>query len=490
MCLAVERVPRVNRLRILFATVGLLLCNPASPAYGQPLKARITVVALSPARLLVEAESLPRDTWSFRNVYAGIIDLGERIENFHSVGAQGESVSVSKLASGEFRSHKKVSKFSYEVSAGEPARLGQMSHVSWLNQERGFLMLADLLPLRSDDKLESSSAVIEFKLPAVWTVASTLRANAGQQYAVPKVETAVFYVGRSLREERVRVDSMELTLITSGEWAFADTEALKLVSKVVKQYSKLTKYRLPSRSVVMLSPFPGSVGPARWTAETRGESVVLLLGRNASRRALLARLGVLFTHELFHLWVPNALALNGDYDWFFEGFTLYQALLTALRLDFITFEDYLDTIARVYDSYRALPDRDSLSLIEASERRWTSSPSFIYDKGMLVAFIYDLRLRQSSRNQASLPDIYPRLFPPAAGRENANEVIISILNSPAGMRQFADPYVSRPFEIDLPALLAPYGLRVETTNSQTRIAAEKGLSLQQLSLLRSLDYKR
>jgi hypothetical protein len=44
------------------------------------------------------------------------------------------------------------------------------------------------------------------------------------------------------------------------------------------------------------------------------------------------QLEIIFTHEVLHLWVPNALRLHGDYDWFFEGFTLYTALLTALEL--------------------------------------------------------------------------------------------------------------------------------------------------------------
>ncbi len=67
-------------------------------------------------------------------------------------------------------------------------------------------------------------------------------------------------------------------------------------------------------------------------------------------------------------------------------------------------------MARVYDSYRSQPDHDRLSLIDASERRWTAAPSFVYDKGMLVAFIHDLMLRQLTRNEASGADVYPQLF--------------------------------------------------------------------------------
>jgi predicted metalloprotease with PDZ domain len=213
------------------------------------------------------------------------------------------------------------------------------------------------------------------------------------------------------------------------------------------------------------------------------------MGRNAGQKPLLRRLGVVLAHELFHLWVPNALALKGEYDWFFEGFTLYQALLTSVRLNLIKFDDYLDTMARVYDSYRSLPDHDKLSLIEASERRWTAAPSFVYDKGMLVAFIHDLKLRQSSRNKTSA-DIYRELFRTAVTPSlDANEVIMSVLNRPAGMSQFFEHYVQNGGDISLDAVLAQYGLRVETKDFRTRILINKELNSEQRLLLRSLGYR-
>ena len=64
-------------------------------------------------------------------------------------------------------------------------------------------------------------------------------------------------------------------------------------------------------------------------------------------------------------------SLQGDYDWFFEGFTSYLALQTALKLKLIGFQEYLNTLERVYNSY--LSYADGQTLIEASERRWTSS---------------------------------------------------------------------------------------------------------------------
>jgi predicted metalloprotease with PDZ domain len=357
---------------------------------------------------VVEAEGPETDTWSFRNFYAGIGNLGARVENF-KVYTEGQSVTVRNLAPGEFRSSKEVSKFSYEIVLGERSRATELSHVSWINRQRGFLMLADLLPRFGRETLTPSKLSLSFQLPAGWSVASAHLPDSNRQYLVTDIDNSVFYIGRELRETTKLIDSMELGLITSGDWSFSDKDALKTAARIVKEHSRLTQYRLKRRAVLFLTPLSGPEGPDRWTAETRGASVVLLMGRNAGQKPLLRRLGVVLAHELFHLWVPNALALKGEYDWFFEGFTLYQALLTSVRLNLIKFDDYLDTMARVYDSYRSLPDHDKLSLIEASERRWTAAPSFVYDKGMLVAFIHDLKLRQSSRNKTSA-DIYRELF--------------------------------------------------------------------------------
>lgn len=479
---------RLAQLRTLLFILGFLVYPASNEICGQTLTARIVVTSVPPGRVVVEAQGPETDTWSFRNIYAGIGNLGARVENF-KVHADGQSVTVRNLAPGEFRSSKEVSKFSYEIVLGERSRAAELSHVSWINHERGFLMLADLLPRFGRETLTPSKLSVNFQLPAGWSVASANLPDSDRQYSITDIDNAVFYIGRELREKSKFIDSMELGLITSGNWPFSDDDALKIAARIVKEHSKLTQYRLKRRAVVFLAPLSGTEGPDRWTAETRGATVVLLMGRNAGQKALLGRLGVVLAHELFHLWVPNALALKGEYDWFFEGFTLYQALLTSVRLNLIKFDGYLDTMARVYDSYRSLPDHDKLSLIEASERRWTAAPSFVYDKGMLVAFIHDLKLRQSVRNKTSA-DIYPELFRTAVTTSlDANEVIMSVLNRPPGMSQFFEDYVQNGGDIPLDAILAQYGLRVETKDFRSRILIKKDLSAEQRLLLRSLGYR-
>jgi predicted metalloprotease with PDZ domain len=244
----------------------------------------------------------------------------------------------------------------------------------------------------------------------------------------------------------------------------------------------------------MLIPYPGEAGPESWSAETRGNDVVLVLGRKASRKKVLARLGIVLSHELFHLWVPNSLKLSGDYDWFFEGFTLYQALRTDLRLGLISFDDYLDTLARVYDSYLSAADGDRLSLIEASERRWTTSSSLVYEKGMLVAFLYDLTLRSPKDCETSFDNVYADLFRRSAtGQGSANETIIKVLNERVGLKSFTKDYIESAGRISLDATLSTYGIQLQRRIpgvSPTKLAVSRDPDKTQRRLLGCIGYRR
>src|SRR5260370_21229432 len=80
-----------------------------SAVQGQALKARITLSSSFPAEIRIYAESSsPVDSWSFRNAYAGVLDLGDRIERFDAPGKNGEMMPVRRIAAGEFRSENKV----------------------------------------------------------------------------------------------------------------------------------------------------------------------------------------------------------------------------------------------------------------------------------------------------------------------------------------------------------------------------------------------
>lgn len=482
-----DPVSLLLRSLLLFSCIPLSFAT-APLAKAQALHARIHVISAAPARIRIEAEfPKPTEVISFRNSYAGVLGLGDRIDTLEVLRTNGESVRLEKQAPGEFQTTEKFTQVRYEMTLPEPARPAQMSHVSWLKQDHGLLMLADLLPQSAG---VFSSTVIDLEVPTGWTIAANTT-KEGSQFSTDDPENAVFLVGPAVNEKREHLAAANFSLITSGKWPFSDKDAIKVAEQILDQYSKVTRFELKSNAVLMLVPYPGEAGPESWSAETRGNVVVLLLGRNAGRKQVLSRLGIVLSHELFHLWVPNSLKLDGDYDWFFEGFTLYQALRMDLRLGLISFNDYLRTIARVYDSYLASADRDKLSLIEASERRWTTSSSLVYEKGMLVGFIFDLTLRRLSGCSQSIDGVYGDLFARSPTRQgNANEIIIKALTSREGLQSFARDYIESAGPIELDSVVSAYGIQLQRGTSGATLTVRHDADKEQRKLLKCIGYKK
>jgi hypothetical protein len=474
-----------------FIFIFLLLAF-AAHARAQTTEAHITVVSLAPPRVRVEgARSMATRAWSFRNAVAGISGLGDRIENLSLTEARGSAVAVRKLAPGEYESEHEAVKFSYEIRLDPPSSPNDAAHVSWLTDARGALMPGDLLPL------PLTRARLTFKLPSGWNLVApekndvaTSKSDA-TSFDVDDADAAIFFAGSDVRERVLRVRGMDLRVAFAGDWAFADEEAAEVVASIVKEHVRTFDNAPRASSLVVVAPFPRQANASEWAAETRGATVLYLSGRAPSKVSALARLEPPLTHELFHLWIPNALRLGGDYDWFYEGFTNYQALRASQLLGFITFDGELDALARAYDACESAKDRGAASLVEASSRRWSGANALIYNKGTLVAALYDLRLRKLTGGKRSLDDLYRALFRDArasAGARDGNAFVIAKLNEVAGDREIVARFVEGTGEIDLGAELSPYGLRVERAGARTHIFVSNQLSGSQRDLLRQIGY--
>lgn len=412
---------------------AVFICLTSDNAQAQT-QTRLKITVSSVNEISIEADlAVSSRSWSFRNAYAGALGIAERIDDFRANGALAR-----KIAVGEFRSEQNAGRIDYIVRVRPPST-ANVAHVTWLTEEHGFLMFADLLP----QAIEAFS--VEFILPSGWTIHSSLTPEANGHYHVFEPDDAVFFVGRAIR----KTSKKGLESFVTGTWPFKDSVASNAAARVMEKYQELTGFKLPARPVVMIAPLPVATGNTKWRAQTRGSTVLLLMDPQAQIANWKGQLEIIFTHEVLHLWVPNALRLQGDYDWFFEGFTLYTALLTALDLKAINFREYLDTLGRVYDSY--LSYEDTGSLIDASQRRWTSSTTIVYDKGMLAAFLYDLLVREESGGKKTVLDRYRELFDrPATDRADGNDVIIRLLSSTPAAAEFVKKHIegSTPLELE------------------------------------------
>lgn len=488
-------MPNVRHMRFFLRCVALssflFLVGCAGLVQAQSMDASITL-SVAPARVKVEGTRADgTQVWSFRNTYASVIGIGERIENLALFDTQGTNVPVRKLAPGEWKADRAATRFSYEVKLDVPLIATDAAYVSWLAGDYGFLMLGDLLPLSTSGDGRATTARLSLTLPPGWSAGSTAAKGTGERYEINDTESAIFFVGQKLRERRASLGSTDFTFMTTGEWAFSDEEATRMAQSILKEHAETFGGTAKGRAMLVLAPFPRPMGAERWSAETRGNTVVLLSGRSPSKTAALARLSVPLTHELFHLWVPNGIALDGEYSWFYEGFTMYQAMRAAGRLNLLEFQDFLNAIGRAFDAYQSAGDRNKFSLLDSSRRRWTGSPALIYNKGMLVAFLYDLTLRQNSGGKRSLDDVYHELFRrhrQAQARVDGNTAVLSALNEPADMREFTRRYVEDASAIDLRTMIAPFGLRVGNGGVRTQVFVADSLKREQRDLLRKFGY--
>jgi predicted metalloprotease with PDZ domain len=476
-----------SRASLILLSVCFICLLTAGDASAQALDVKLKVVPGAPARVRVEGRRAEAaSAWSIRNFYGSAAGLAERVENFELFDDKGAAIAVRKLAPGEFSTAAPASRFAYDFKLDPPAFVSDSSHVSWLTADRGLLMLADLLPV------PLKNAKVELTLPAGWKVATTEARNAAGVFEVADADRAVFAVGRDLRERRGRAGALSFTLLTAGEWAFNDEEAADSATEIFKIHLE-TAGLAPRRSpYVLLLPLPQTgAGGNLWSAETRGATVVLVSGRLPSKLAAKAQLDGALTHELFHLWVPNGLALEGDYDWFYEGFTNYVALRAGMRRGQLTFHDYLNTLGSAYDSYRRARGPREVSLTEASQRRWAGSGALVYHKGLLVALLYDLTLMRQTGGKNSLADVYRELFrrhaqgnPPTDG----NRAVVETLAAAGGMRSFVERYVEGSAELTLSPLIEPFGLQVEPGGARTHVGVSDSLDSAQREILRKLGY--
>ena len=476
--------------RRLALTPGALAFICAIFSYGTAQQSRVTITVFPDSnRARIEGNCAATKRWSFLDSYAGILGLGSRIEHFAVSDDQGGEVPSRKIAPGEFESTSPATNFQYEVDLKPNVRLLDSARVSWLTRDRGLFLLKDLLPLESSKEIRAHPTLVTFRAPEPFAVYSEEEPSSNG-FVVANLERAVFGLGTRIRTSRAVESGMTFTLIADGDWAFSDNDVLEMIGKVLKSHRQVFGGMPAIHGALILLHFPQSVGPGEWSAETRGSTVILLLGKLPSKVGALAQLSTPLTHELFHLWVPNVLALEGDYDWFYEGFTVYQAARTAVRLDLLTFSEFLNAIARAYDA--STTTANALSLIEASGRRWTTGQSSVYSKSLVVAFLYDLRVRSASHGKQSLDNAYRNLFEKYSAGKGANTdgntASIEALAFNPTARDFLERFIRRPVTINLATELLEFGLQVETVGLRTRISVSEKLNKHQRDLLRELGY--
>lgn len=436
----------------------------------------------------------------FRNRFAGVERLSERIFALKFTDADGRQLRPEILGDGAYRlalHGEPRLNFNYELRLTDILEPGQYALVSSLGPQAGFLLLADALPrvyTSYQDQPQKLAVRLQLSLPESWKVATTETERDGL-YEIADAEQAVFFIGQ-VRDRVGQAGKRQLTAALVGAWSFSDDQAGQIAAAIAREQAAMIGGQEHGKFLVTLAPFPLPLTGLRSTALTRGRSVILLLNPDADATRTRKLYQKQLAHEMFHFYLPGAFAVRENFDWFWEGFTRYMGIVTLLRLRLIGPRDYFDMLGEEFEAYLANPARARTSLVAASADKFASRENYelVYRKGTLVAALYDLSLRWQSGGRRSVNDVMRALYQNYArsGRPVGNSEVIEELNRAGDFKRFLADYVSGTREVDLAALLKPYGLSVEqtaATQGRVRISPALKPSDKQRTLLDSFNHE-
>jgi predicted metalloprotease with PDZ domain len=486
----------IQKFSIYFFICMTLLVLNLPVSAQQTIEARIKFDAARPKSLSIEGEFLQINpaaqsrNWSFLNNATSAENLAERIVDFNLADEKGRQIPIKKFAAGEYLAEKPAAFWTYLIEIGKPQNVNNLAHISWLDEEQGILMLDDLLPQFSSNPNHPIAARIKFDLPSGWKIISREKQTTPNVFEVESVEKAVFIIGKNWREREILVEGGKLNFVISDNWQFSDDEAEKTAADIFAEYKKLFG-EVPNKNIqISLIRFPKETKFGRWQAETRGANLTILSSDMPFKTPALQRLHEQLRHELFHLWMPNNLALTGNYDWFYEGFTVYQALKTGVKMNQIRFEDFLDTLAQAYNLDNFQTQKFSLS--DASKNlRSGAGNSQVYARGMLVAFLCDAALLRESKGRRSIANVFRQVYQkhrkPNAPQEG-NAAVLNILGDYKELNPTIEKYVKGTGKIDWKTDLESLGIEQANENEFVRLKVRAKPSRREKDLLDKLGY--
>lgn len=474
--------------RILIFITAFFVFAPIARAQNE---IDVQIAVADDASVIVTGKTASaKRSWRFADAVANATNLNSRIERFELFDQIGNAIQSNKNQAGEFESETAASGWRARIQLAFPKRAAESAHVSWLDKKNGVLMLADLLPEFAGENGETMRAKIRFDLPANWRIASSEPRTNENQFVAANYQKAVFMIG-DLQEIVVNSGKTAIGVArTNSDWSFSEAEAAEIARKILLEYTEIFGSLPIGKVQILLAPLPQNFGGESWAAETRGSTVFVVSAISNFKSRALAKLHEQLRHELFHLWIPNNLNLIGDYAWFYEGFAIYQALKTGVKLKFIRFQDFLDTLSRARDAAQRSPQNKVVNLIEASRLRFAVDNSeFVYAKGMIVAFLCDVALLDDSNGKKSVTDVFKLLFErhrQPNQPQTANSAVLNVLNGEPETRKIIQTFVETVGEVDWQPILAQAGLQNAARTSLTRLTVAGKLSGRQRKILSKL----
>jgi predicted metalloprotease with PDZ domain len=220
------------------------------------------------------------------------------------------------------------------------------------------------------------------------------------------IEDVIF--GTVLAGEGVRIlERGKIRLALRGDFPFADQIMLDGIAALLRELRRFWGDQEDDPYLVILVSTPLQAGyRAMYGGTGHGEDAFAAVTAGDVRFRDIV--GGLFAHEIMHGWIPKQLSLPATTAnaWFGEGFTEYYARLIPLRAGVTTLDDFIARWNEALVDYAVSPARNWTGERLAQEH-WTNKDAELmpYNKGAMLAALWNARLRQVSQGRVGLDDV-------------------------------------------------------------------------------------
>jgi predicted metalloprotease with PDZ domain len=240
-----------------------------------------------------------------------------------------------------------------------------------------------------------------------------------------------------------------------------------------------------------------AIGPGAGGIEHLNNTTFSFNGNNFDKRDSYIRTMHFLAHEYFHHYNVKRIRPIElgpfDYDkggrtkmlWLSEGLSVYYEYLVVRRAGVSTDEELLNALRGNMMAFENKPGRLYQTLEQASYETWSDGPFgrtgdeinktiSYYDKGPVVGWLLDLKIRQVTNNKKSLDDVMRFLYKEYYQKKKrgfTDEELRSVFENTAGIKldeEFA--YINSTKELDYPTYLSYAGLQVDTTAIELPVA--------------------
>lgn len=188
----------------------------------------------------------------------------------------------------------------------------------------------------------------------------------------------------------------------------------ELLQKIMQEHQKFwSDFRQTDYLVV----FPSSCQENRIDAYAKANAFVIHCeDLNRAPEEYWSTIAWVFSHEYFHNWIPYSAtsAFRMHFDelaWFIEGFTDYYATLLIYKAGLLSFDQCIDETSSHLEAYYTSSFRNMTNAEFVQNRYKDSNVQLLaYQKGYVLALLWDDRIRRSSDGHASLDDLMRSVF--------------------------------------------------------------------------------